>query len=123
MNAYIAHLSTLHDSPFVVASTKKWNIPFNNATLAGIMLATCHTKCKNLYKMNHNTVLESTRSMLHDLKNIKKVFVEKSNKKARANKAKAGTTPQKGRQFWRTSPQEGTHRQVLQVVQGGGWVL
>jgi hypothetical protein len=27
----------------------------------------------------------------------------------------------KGRRFWRTSPQEGTLRQVLQVVQGGGW--
>ncbi len=46
--------------------------------------------------MNHTTVPESTRSMLHDLENIKKVFVEKNNKKAKANVAKAGTAPQKG---------------------------
>jgi hypothetical protein len=31
--------------------------------------------------------------MLQDLKNIKKLFVEKYNKKARANKAKAATAP------------------------------
>ena len=43
--------------------------------------------------MNHKTILESTRSMLHDLENIEKVFIEKNNKKVRANKAKAGTAP------------------------------
>ena len=83
--------------PLAVASTKKGNIPFNDATLASIMLATCHTKWKNLYELNHKTVPESrTRSMLHDLENIEKVFVEKDNKKARANKAKPDTAPQKG---------------------------
>ncbi len=47
--------------------------------------------------MNHKTVQESTRSMLHDLETIKKVFAEKNNEKAKANVAKAGTAPQKGR--------------------------
>ncbi len=47
--------------------------------------------------MNHNTVPELTRSMLHDLETIEKVFVVKNNKKAnKANVAKAGTAPQKG---------------------------
>ncbi len=41
--------------------------------------------------MTHSTVLESLRAMLMDLKNIEKLFVEKYNKKARANKAKAAT--------------------------------
>ena len=46
--------------------------------------------------MNHKTVPESTRSIFHDSETIEKVFVEKNNKKARSNKAKASTAPQKG---------------------------
>ena len=38
--------------------------------------------------MNHKTVLEFTRSMLHDLKNIEKVFIKKSNEKARAKQGR-----------------------------------
>ena len=83
--------------------------------------------------MNHSTVPESTRSMLLDLENIEKVFASKDGEKARLNKAKGSTAPKKvafsvpkkgkrGR-FWRTSPQEGTHRQALQALQGGGWGL
>ncbi len=78
-----------------VTSTEKGNIPFNDATLAGIVLATCHIDWRNLYKLNHKTVPESTRSMLHNLETIEKVFVEKNNKKAKASAAKAGTAPQK----------------------------
>ena len=42
MNGYMSLLPTLRDSSLVVASTEKGNVPFNNATLAGIVLATCH---------------------------------------------------------------------------------
>ncbi len=42
MNGYISLLSTLQDSSLAVASTERGNVPFNNATLAGIVLATCH---------------------------------------------------------------------------------
>jgi hypothetical protein len=83
--------------------------------------------------MNHKTVPEWTRSMLLNLENIETVFTMKDGKKARAIKALAGTTPKKagivpktrkGRRVWRTSPQEeGMLRQVLLVVQGGGWGL
>jgi hypothetical protein len=96
MNGCISLLPTLRDSSLAVASTEKGNVPFNNATLAGIVLATCHIDWRNLYKLNHKTVLELTRSMLHNLETIKKVFVEKNNEKAKANVAKAGTAPQKG---------------------------
>ncbi len=96
MNGYISLLPTLRDSSLAVASTEKGNVPFNDASLAGIVLATCHIDWRNLYKLNHKTVPESTRSMLHDLERIEKVFVEKNNKKAKANVAKAGTDPQKG---------------------------
>jgi hypothetical protein len=44
-------------------------------------------------KLTHKTVPELPRAMLQDLENIKKLFVEKYNKKAQANKAKAATAP------------------------------
>jgi hypothetical protein len=96
MNGYISLLPTLRDNSLVVASTEKGNVPFNNDTMAGIILATCHIDRKNLYKLNHKTVPESTRLMLHDLETIEKVFVEKNKEKAKASMAKAGTAPQKG---------------------------
>jgi hypothetical protein len=70
MNGYKSILPTLQDSSLAAASTKKGNIPFNNVTLAGIILATCHIDWRNLYKLNHKTVPESARSMLHDLETI-----------------------------------------------------
>ncbi len=96
LRSYISLLPTLRDSSLAVASTEKGNVPFNNATLAGIVLATCHIDWRNLYELNHKIVPESTRLMLHDLETIKKVFVEKNNEKAKASVAKAGTAPQKG---------------------------
>jgi hypothetical protein len=96
MNGYISLLPMLQDSSLAVASTERGNVPLNNATLAGIVLATCHIDWRNLYKLNHKTVPESTRSMLHDLETIEKVFVEKNNEKAKSSAAKAGTVPQKG---------------------------
>ncbi len=96
MNGYIGHLPMLQDSPLAVASTKKRNVPFNEATLASIVLATCPMDWRNQYEMNHKTVRESTRSMLTDLENIEKVFATKDGKKARSIKAMAGTAPKKG---------------------------
>ncbi len=96
MNGYISLLPTLQDSSLAVASTEKGNVPFNDATLASIVLFTCHIDWRNLYKLNQKTILESARLMLHDLETIEKVFVEKNNEKAKANVVKAGTVPQKG---------------------------
>jgi hypothetical protein len=96
LNSYLGHLPTLCDSPLAVASTKKGNVPFNEATLASILLATCPTDWSNQYKMNHKTLLELTRSMLLNLENIEKVFAAKDGKKARTIKASAGTAPKKG---------------------------
>ena len=92
MSCYIAHLPTLQDSSLVVTSTKKGNIRFNNATLACIVLATSPTEWRNQYEMNHKTIPESTRSMLFDFENIEKIFAAKDGKKARSNKATAGTS-------------------------------
>ena len=96
MNGYISLLPTLLDSSLAVASTERGDVPFNNATSASIVLATCHINWRNQYKLNHKTVPESTRFMLRDLETIEKVFVEKNNKKAKAGNAKASTASQKG---------------------------
>jgi hypothetical protein len=91
LNGYIGHLPTLRDNSLVVASTEKGNVPFNEATLASIVLSTCPTNWWNQYEMNNKTVPESTRSMLLDLENIEKVFATKDGEKTRSIKAKAGT--------------------------------
>ncbi len=46
---------------------------------------------RNQYDLTHSMVPESPRAMLMDFKNTEKLFIEKYNKKARANKAKAAT--------------------------------
>ncbi len=90
-----------------MTSTKKGNIPFNDAMLAGTILGTCHTEWWNQYEMSHKTVPESPKAMLQDLENIEKVFVEKYNEKARANKAQAGTAPKNDGGMPRKQDREG----------------
>ncbi len=97
LNGYIPLLPTLRDSVSAVASSKNGNIAFNDATSTGIILATCPTAWQNQYNMNHRTIPESPRAMLQDLENIDKVFANKYNEKARANKAKASKAPKTGR--------------------------
>jgi hypothetical protein len=46
---------------------------------------------RNQYDLMHKTIPKSPRAMLLDLENIKKMQVEKYNKKAKASKAKAAT--------------------------------
>ncbi len=70
-------------------------MPFNEATLASIVLSTCPTNWRNQYEMNHKTIPDSTRSMLLNLENINKVFAAKDGEKARTIKALAGTAPKK----------------------------
>jgi len=65
-----------------------------------------------------------------DLENIEKLFTEKANEVARANKAKVAAVaklageqvPRKGKRTHGGGPEKGTpkkgHRQVLQMMQG-----
>jgi hypothetical protein len=55
-NGYISLLPMLQDSSLAVASTERGHTPFNNATLASIVLAACHINWRNLYELNHKTV-------------------------------------------------------------------
>jgi hypothetical protein len=52
---------------------------------------------RSQYNLTHKTILESLRTLLLDLANIKKVFVKKYNKKAKAYKAKVATASKAGK--------------------------
>ncbi len=73
LNDYVRHLYTLKDSPKAVPTMKKGNIPFGEADLAAIVLASVLMLWQNQYNLNHSMVLESTRTFLLDLEAIEQV--------------------------------------------------
>jgi hypothetical protein len=83
LNGYIMYLPTLKDSVMAVAFAEKGNKPFNKATLVGMIMATCPIAWRNQFNLTHKTIPKSPRTMLPDLKNIKKVFIKKYNKKGK----------------------------------------
>ncbi len=63
-------------------------MPFNESTLASIVLTHLPAAWRAQYALTHKLVPESPRAILNDLENIEKLFAEKVNEAARANKAK-----------------------------------
>ncbi len=90
LNDYVRHLPTLKDNPKAVSTTKKGNGPFSKADFAGIILVSVLMMWQNQYNLNHTTALESMPTLLPDLEAIKRVMVEKQNKKLKT-KGKAVT--------------------------------
>jgi len=88
LNKYLGLLPTIKNSPQAVASTELGNVPFNETTLASIVLSHLPVAWRTQYALTHTLVPESPRAILVDLENIEKLFVEKANEAARANKAK-----------------------------------
>ncbi len=84
LNDYVRHLPALNDSPKAVPMTKKGNIPFGEADLAAIMLASVPMMWQNQYNLIHLTVPKSTCALLPDLEAIEWVMVEKQNEKLKA---------------------------------------
>jgi len=92
LNKYLGLLPTIKNSPQAVASTELGNVPFNETMLASIILNHLPVVWRTQYALMHTLVPESPRAILVDLKNIEKLFAEKANKAARANKAKVAAT-------------------------------
>ena len=88
LNKYLGLLPTIKNSPQAVASTELGNVPFNETTLASIVLSHLPVAWRTQYALTHALVPESPRAILNDLENIEKLFAEKANEAARANKAK-----------------------------------
>jgi hypothetical protein len=55
LNDYLAYLLTVKDSSMAVKDTKKGNVPFDEADLAGIVLKAIPTSCVNQYNLTHST--------------------------------------------------------------------
>ena len=115
LNKYLEQLPTIKNSPMAVASTEYGNVPFNESTLASIILSHLPVAWRNQYNLTHTIVPESPRAILLDLENLKKVFAERANEAARANKAKVAAAakagdhvPRKGKREHGGGPSKGT---------------
>jgi hypothetical protein len=121
LNKYLEQLPTIKNSPMAVASTEYGNVPFNESTLASIILSHLPVAWRNQYNLTHTIVPESPRAILLDLENLEKVFAERSNEAARANKAKVlqppnwqvTTYPGRGNVRMGEGPTRGTPRRAV----------
>jgi hypothetical protein len=98
LNDYLAYLPMVFDSLMAVASTKKMNVPFDEADLAGIMLNLVPFSWVNQYNMTHSTLPKNPRALLNDLEAIERVMGEKHNAtlKAKAKEVTAVSAAAKG---------------------------
>ncbi len=104
LNDYISHLPMVFNSPMAVEGTKKGNVPFDEADLAGIVLNSVPVYWMNQYNMMHTTLHNGTRTLLQDLESIKCIMEEKgeAGQKAKAKEAAASAIT-KGRSNKRSS--------------------
>jgi hypothetical protein len=92
LNDYLAYLPTVKDSSMADEDTKKRNVPFDKADLAGIVLKIVPTSWVNQYNLTHLTLPKSPRLLLPDLENIERVMNKKRAGSAKAKaKGKDGT--------------------------------
>jgi hypothetical protein len=84
LNDYLAYLPMVKDSSMAVANTKKGNIPFDEADLAGIVLKAVPTSWVNQYNLTHLTLPKSPRLLLPDLENIERVMNKKCAESSKA---------------------------------------
>ena len=63
LNKYVGLIPTIKNSPKAVASTEMGNVPFNEATLVSVILASLPPAWRNQYGLTHTTVPESPRAM------------------------------------------------------------
>ncbi len=84
LNDYLAHLTTVKNSPMVVKDTRAGNVPLDKADLASIILKSLPPMWLNQYNLNHTTLPKSPRQLHPDLEAIERVMNEKHNKKVKA---------------------------------------
>ncbi len=83
LNDYVRHLPTLKDSPKAVPMRKKGNIPFGEADLALIVLASVPVSWQNQYNLNHSTVPKSTWTLRPSIKSWLRNTTRSSGQKVR----------------------------------------
>ncbi len=70
LNDYLAYLPTVFYWSMAIAGTKKMNVPFNEADLAGIVLNLVPSSWVNQYNMTHSTLPKNSRALLNNLEAI-----------------------------------------------------
>jgi hypothetical protein len=91
LNDYLAFLPTVFNSSMAVEDTKKDNVPFDEADLAGVILNLVPVSWMNQYNMTHSTLPESPRALLPDLEAIE-CIMDKKHKAGLKTKAKEAST-------------------------------
>jgi hypothetical protein len=67
LNDYLACLPMVFNSSMAIEGTKKMNVPFDEADLAGIMLNLVPSSWVNQYNMTHPMLPKNPRALLTDL--------------------------------------------------------
>jgi hypothetical protein len=98
LNDYLAYLPTVFDLLMAIAGTKKMNLPFDVADLAGIVLNLVPSSWVNQYNMMHSMLPKNPRALLNDLEAIKQVMDEQhsTSLKAKAKEVSAASAAAKG---------------------------
>jgi hypothetical protein len=97
LNGYLAYLPTLRNSPKAVATTKKGNVPFEEADLALIMLAALRLTWQNQYNLTHSTMPESPHELLADVEAIERVLLERYGEKQWSKDKAVAARPDKNK--------------------------
>ncbi len=79
LNDYLAYLPMVFDLSMAVAGTKKMNVLFDEADLAGIVLNLVPPSWVNQYNMTHSRLPKNPRALLDNLEAIEQVMDEKHN--------------------------------------------
>ncbi len=75
-----------------IEGTKKGNVPFDEADLAGIVLNSVPVSWLNQYNITHQTLPSRTRTLLQDLESIKCIMDEKHKAGLKAKAKEASTS-------------------------------
>ncbi len=92
LNDYLAHLPTVFNSSMAIEGTKKGNVPFDEADLAGIILNSVPVSWLNQYNMTHQTLPSKTRTLLQDLELIEHIMDKKHEAGLKAKAKEASTS-------------------------------
>ncbi len=98
LNDYMAYLSMVYDSSMAIEGTKKSNVPFDEADLAGIILNLVPVTWVNQYNMTHLTLPKSPRALLPDLEAIERIMnkTHQASLKAKAKEVPSASASAKG---------------------------
>jgi hypothetical protein len=77
LNDYLTFLPTFFNSSMAIEGTKKGNVLFDEADLAGIILNSVPVSWMNQYNMMHLTLPDGTRTLLQDLESIEHIIEER----------------------------------------------